>query len=306
LCSSQEEKTLKLLENTVMEDEKPSQYLRRLQALARSAVPTDLLRTRWMRGLPEKLKPTMATQTGKTLTDMAEVGDTVFSLLPGHSAIYKVMVGANLQTLAGLCGIEMPDGRIAQSNGGDPKWKQNTFTATVASAFTVTTAVKIALASTCRRVLVPLSVQGPCQEMYLTLCLNAGKPLGQSLVAADMCPTTSRRLFVRDKPSGIQFFVDTGADICVFPRNLLHGPRRKSDYALSAANGTQIVTYGTHMMALNLGLRRDFRWRFLVADVYKPILGEDFLSHYNLLPDLTKGRLLDSTTLLTYRGEVTK
>jgi hypothetical protein len=94
-----------------------------------------------------------------------------------------------------------------------------------------------------------------------------------------MCPTTSHSLFVRDKTSGIQFLVDTGADICVFPRNLLHGPRKKSDYVLSAANGTQITTYGTHMMALKLGLRRDFRWRFLVVDVYKPIRGADFLSH---------------------------
>jgi hypothetical protein len=77
LCSTQEEKTLKLLQNVVMEDEKPTQYLRRLQALACSAVPVDLLRTLWLRGLPEKLKPTMATQTGKTLPDMAEVPDAV-------------------------------------------------------------------------------------------------------------------------------------------------------------------------------------------------------------------------------------
>jgi hypothetical protein len=61
-----------------------------------------------------------------------------------------------------------------------------------------------------------------------------------------------------------------------------------------------------HMMALNLGLRRDFRWRFLVADINKPILGTDFLSHYNFLPDFTNCRILDSTTLLTYRGEVTE
>ena len=41
LCSTQEVKTLKLLENVVMENEKPTQYLRRLQALAGSAVPED-------------------------------------------------------------------------------------------------------------------------------------------------------------------------------------------------------------------------------------------------------------------------
>jgi hypothetical protein len=89
----------------------------------------------------------------------------------------------------------------------------------------------------------------------------------------DMCPTTSRRLFVRDNASGIQFLIDTGAGICFFPRSLLHGPRRKSDYVLFAANGTPIATYGTHMVQLNLGLRCDLRWRFLLADVSKHILG---------------------------------
>jgi hypothetical protein len=96
--------------------------------------------------------------------------------------------------------------------------------------------------------------------MHITLYLDVGKQLGQTSMAADdMRSTTSRRLFVRDIASGTQFLVDTGADICVFPHKLLHGPSRKSDYVLSAANGTQIATYGTHMMALNLGLRRDFR-----------------------------------------------
>jgi hypothetical protein len=88
--SSQEEKTRQLLEQIVMEDEKPSQYLRRLQALAGPSVPSDLLRTLWMRGLPEKLKPTMATQTDKTLAEMAEVADTVYSLLPARATIHAV------------------------------------------------------------------------------------------------------------------------------------------------------------------------------------------------------------------------
>jgi cleavage and polyadenylation specificity factor subunit 1 len=58
-------------------------------------------------------------------------------------------------------------------------------------------------------------------------------------------------------------------------------------------------------ISLNLILQRDFRWRFLVADVAKPILGADSLAYYNLLPDLTNSRLLDSTALLAARGEVT-
>ena len=112
------------------------------------------------------------------------------------------------------------------------------------------------------------------------------------MTASNTCPVTSRRLFVRDKASGIRFLVDTGADICVFPCRLTPGQLRKSDYVLSAANGTPIATYGTRTMTLNLGLRRDFCWHFLVADVSKPILGADFLLHHNLLPDLTHCRLV--------------
>jgi cleavage and polyadenylation specificity factor subunit 1 len=142
--------------------------------------------------------------------------------------------------------------------------------------------------------------------MHNAMHLDVGKQLGQSLMAADdMRPTTSRRLFVRDKSSGIQFLIDTGADLCVYPRSLIRRPPRVSDYELSAANGTPIATYGTVLMSLNLGLRRDFKWRFLIADVSNPIIGTDFLAHYKLLPDLSQGRLLDSTTLLTSKGEVT-
>ena len=136
--------------------------------------------------------------------------------------------------------------------------------------------------------------------MHLTLYTDAGKPAGQSLVAAgDTCPEKSSRLFVRDKAPGIRLLIDTGAVICVFPRKLVPGRLRKSDYLLSATNGTPIATYGTRTMTLNLGKRRDFSWRFLVDEVSKTILGADFLAHHNLLPDLTHGRLMDSTTLLT-------
>ena len=60
--------------------------------------------------------------------------------------------------------------------------------------------------------------------MDLALYMGAGKPAGRSLMAAgDTCPATLRRLFIRDKASGIRFLIDTGADICVFARTLSHG-----------------------------------------------------------------------------------
>ncbi|CAK1583786.1 unnamed protein product [Parnassius mnemosyne] len=93
--------------------------------------------------------------------------------------------------------------------------------------------------------------------------------------------------------------VDTGSDLCVFPRSALHQRRAKTDYQLCAANGTPINTYGYVELNLNLGLRRDFVWRFTVADVTKAIIGVDFLSHFNLIVDVRNKLLIDATTKLS-------
>lgn len=92
--------------------------------------------------------------------------------------------------------------------------------------------------------------------------------------------------------------MDTGSDLCVIPRSAFR-QRVKTDYQLCAANGSSIDTYGWVEMNLNLGLRRDFVWRFIIADVTKPIIGIDFLSYFNLLVDVRNQRLVDATTSLS-------
>lgn len=124
------------------------------------------------------------------------------------------------------------------------------------------------------------------------------------MASDDVGPLISRRIFITDTNSGAVFLVDTGADLCVFPRDMVSQPREKCNYELSAANGSTIVTYGTIMMCLNLGLRRDFTWRFVVADITKPIIGADFLAHYNLLVDVRNRRLMDATTQLSATGGI--
>lgn len=126
------------------------------------------------------------------------------------------------------------------------------------------------------------------------------------MAADDVSPLKSRRLFVTDRSSKEKFLIDTGADLCVYPVSRLPKPREKSTYELSAANGTVINTYGSIDLSLNLGLRRQFTWKFVVAEVAKPIIGADFLAHYGLMVDIQNGRLLDQNTLLTSRGEVTE
>lgn len=77
-----------------------------------------------------------------------------------------------------------------------------------------------------------------------------------------------------------------------------------TNFKIFAANGTPIATYGDKLITLNLGLRRVFQWRFLVADVRQPIIGADFIRHYDLLVDLRGQRLLDGKTKLYSRGKL--
>lgn len=115
-------------------------------------------------------------------------------------------------------------------------------------------------------------------------------------MATHDCRINTGRLFVTDCRSKLQFLVDTGSDLCVFPRPALRERRTKTSYQLCAANGTSIETYGYVQFNLDLGLHRNFLWKFLVADVTKAIIGVDFLSYYNLLVDVRSQRLIDKTT----------
>lgn len=136
--------------------------------------------------------------------------------------------------------------------------------------------------------------------MYRSLRVEAGKPTKQSVAAATDCEPKphSRRLFVTDKVTKRQFLIDTGSDVCCYPRRWLASTRKLSNYELNAANGSTIKTYGPINLNLNFGLRRTFIWQFIVADVTTAIIGSDFLAHYHLLPDCTAKKLVDGITNL--------
>ena len=84
------------------------------------------------------------------------------------------------------------------------------------------------------------------------------------------------------------------------PRKLIPNRKDRVNYDLYAANGSTIATYGWTHINVDFGLRRDFVWRFVLADV--PIIGVDFLSFNNLLVDCRNNRLFDGTTLLSMLG----
>jgi cleavage and polyadenylation specificity factor subunit 1 len=136
--------------------------------------------------------------------------------------------------------------------------------------------------------------------MYPALRLPpTGKLTRRISAAAHVCTTTRGRLFVTDRRTKLQFLVDTGSDLCVYPRRLVPRRGERVNYDLCAANGTTIHTYGWLPLSLNLRLRRDFTWRFVIADVTHPIIDVDFLSHFGLLADFRNNRLLDGVTSLS-------
>ena len=77
----------------------------------------------------------------------------------------------------------------------------------------------------------------------------------------------SRLFYVTDKSSGYRFLVETGAEVSVLPSSHSEHKHRDEGCDLLAVNGSAIATYGRRSLTLNLGLRRTFRWVFIIANV---------------------------------------
>ena len=107
----------------------------------------------------------------------------------------------------------------------------------------------------------------------------------------DFAEATSLKLFhkllyVADKRHKCKHLIDTGAAVSVLPKSCGNRISDADCLPLVAANNTTINTYGNSKHAVYVGLKREYPWTFIVADVKQPIIGADFLIHYNLLVDL--------------------
>ena len=131
------------------------------------------------------------------------------------------------------------------------------------------------------------AVQGSCYEVQRGLQLP--KSLRQGL--ATVCTSASvnvhsHLLQIEDNCSKIKFLVDSGSQVCVMPRELvnLSELNTNNNIQLKAANSTSITVYGTAVVNLNLGFNRIYPWTFYVANVSMPIIGADFLIHFEIIP----------------------
>jgi hypothetical protein len=100
-------------------------------------------------------------------------------------------------------------------------------------------------------------------------------------------------IFLQDDESKQQFILDTGAVCSVLPHRSKSPPTGPQ---LSSPDGKAIPCWGNIRRCLSFGLQTFFV-SFLLAAVYRPILGLDFLSAHGLLVDPVGRQVLDSKTL---------
>lgn len=112
------------------------------------------------------------------------------------------------------------------------------------------------------------------------------------------------RLFVFDHKSKRWILIDTGSVISIWPKSSNFIISKPINYELVAANGTKINSYGETFYEPDLKLRRSFSFNFVVADTDYPIIGADFLSKYDLIPDIRRNKLIDNVTKLEVEGQI--
>nr|VZI35209.1 unnamed protein product [Spirometra erinaceieuropaei] len=120
-------------------------------------------------------------------------------------------------------------------------------------------------------------------------------PTVEVTAAGGVANLHTRRLFLRDRIAGAKFLVDSGAVVSVVPPTPAERKTRSS-FCLTASNNSSIPPFGQRSITLDLGLRRIFRWVFIIADFSAALIGADFLAHFNLLVDLKNRRLVDCIT----------
>jgi hypothetical protein len=120
----------------------------------------------------------------------------------------------------------------------------------------------------------------------------AGKLGGRGIVSA---VRPGRLFYVTDSASSRRFLVDTSSTFSLMP---WQSESPSSGPSLAGADGQRIPCWGQWSSTDSFyGIPQ--RWDFLLAAVWFPILGADFLHHHGLLVDVANLRLLPGLCIAT-------
>jgi hypothetical protein len=309
LCPSREQRIRQLLTLEEMGDRKPSQFPRHLRGLAPD-VTEEFLYTIWSSRLPPTYRPFSPVSSSAAWTPQPAVRTAsprwhpsrrslalVHPPTPPHFCRRSTNSLARWRHLAPSRTVSAPASGTLPSAPGTPDPAPRI--QTPAPGIADQTADPPPEATPHQPAAGTIAASGQeCRSVRHPAPITSRELTQQKPPAVHVCPTTGR-VFIKDRSSKRQILADTGSDLCVYPRRLVPRREGRANYDLCAANGTNIYTYGWLPLSLNLGLRRSFTWRFVVADITHPIIGVDFLSHFGLLVDCRNNRLLNGITSLS-------
>ena len=105
--------------------------------------------------------------------------------------------------------------------------------------------------------------------------------------------TTSSLIYLQDGLSNRRFLVDTGASVSVFPAPTSSST---SGVSLLTADGSTVSCSGSRNIPLRFGTW-SCSWLFQLAPVSVPILGADFLQHYDLSVNIRSQKVFSNGSL---------
>ncbi|GFX02315.1 retrovirus-related Pol polyprotein from transposon opus [Trichonephila clavipes] len=300
---SETQKIKKLLTDLQLGDEKPSHLLRKMKELSNGQLQDDFLQSLWLQRMPPHIQ-TVLSASSEPLDKLAIIADKVSEVVgsssticaattvppPSQSSSFSVQptmdsLARQIQELSlQVAGLTRERNSSRHQRYSSDRRRSHSRSRSVNRG------------------------SGICYyhrrykeqaRKCVSPCAFVQKKRVSSVIAGMAEPSKhTSRLFLLDRKSGQKFLIDSGSEICVIPPSPTMNKSPQSNFSLFAANNTKITAYGMVRKELNLGLRRPFIWTFIIADVSSPIIGADFLKHFNLLIDLKKKRLVDVETSL--------
>ncbi|XP_033210205.1 uncharacterized protein LOC117168564 [Belonocnema kinseyi] len=125
-------------------------------------------------------------------------------------------------------------------------------------------------------------------------------PQQQEAVEEKLQSDVTHRFHVDDKNSKLPFLIGTAAEVSVFPKSEVKDEDLEpfdGSFELKGAMGEVVSIFGWTTRSLDIGLTKNFTWKFAVIDSSKPIIGNDFIIHYGFL--ISGQSLIDKETNLT-------
>ncbi|XP_064456883.1 uncharacterized protein LOC135367514 [Ornithodoros turicata] len=278
--ASEQECLRQLLTAEVLGDRKPSELLRRMQQLLgdkASTLDDSILRELFLQRLPNTVRMILTTSEAVSLQALAEMADKMIDIAP--STVCAALPQPVLPSVSDFQNLRDEASRLSKL---------------VASSFRFrNTASSRPRSTTTRRQGFHRRSPSPQQQRA-----NPDKCWYHQTFGNQALSSRQRLFCLTDRKTGVRFLVDTGAEVCVIPASQETKKHCPPSSSLQAVNGSSIITYGEKLVTLNLGLRRAFRCIFVSANVPHAIIGADFLAHFGLLVDMSRKRLIDTTTRL--------